>query len=315
MIKRLSTLKYYWRAARPSAHPMIAFPLLSGQALASVSSGSLSWRWFLVILLFGGVCQPMILYLNDYADEAVDRHSEPSWLAGGSRVIPDGQLTGGDLLSASFFLMALLMALSVCCIYFERPWMPLLAGLCIIAAWTYSLAPLKSAYRGHGEFHQALSCGVLLPVIGFYLQTGMLVEDFPWTMLLPLCAIFFAGNIVTALPDVPADQLHAKQSYPVRHGVGRAGRDIIVLLMGAYVAAIVLGAPQVWLPTMLLAAAPAIILLVPLFQLVFGSEAAMATRAGIRRFTVFASLSQAWMLAAWTAILFWQGCFLNPVQT
>jgi hypothetical protein len=41
----------------------------------------------------------------------------------------------------------------------------------LIVLWTYRFPPLSLDYRG-GEFLQALGLGLLLPLIGYYAQTG-----------------------------------------------------------------------------------------------------------------------------------------------
>ncbi|MGB1582129.1 MAG: prenyltransferase, partial [Nevskiales bacterium] len=200
---------------------MIAIPLLFGQALALVAGESFNWQWFALIHVFGLLCQIYILYLNDYADEALDRINQSYWLSGGSRVIPEGHLTGQQLYAASFIALGGLLVLSAVGYTLGRGWMPALTGLALVLGWSYSLAPIKASYRGYGELHQAFSCAVFLPVMGFYLQVGSLVA-FPWALLLPLVLIFFAANIITALADATSDKLGGKQTYPVRHGDARA---------------------------------------------------------------------------------------------
>lgn len=306
-MKPFSGLRYWWQAARPAAHGMIAVPLLWGQALASINGHALAWHWFALLLLFGMACQVHILYLNDYADEAVDRLNTTYWLSGGSRVIPEGHLDGPQLLAGSFFALAIVVILSLISTAMGRPWMLLLGALSLIASWSYSLGPLRLSYRGHGELHQAISCGILLPLTAFYMQTGTLAH-FPWPALAPMFLLFFAGNIITALPDRPSDEQGGKRSYPVRHGARRARRDAAILLALAYLLVPVVSAPWLsfWL-TASLVSAPAILIL--LYSRAGNNPASShgTNSTPERNFVLLATSSQVWMVMAWTLLLFAQG--------
>lgn len=301
-------LAQFVRAARPLAHGMIALPLLWGQAMALVLTGRFDWSAFFAIHLFGLFCQIYILYLNDYADEAVDREAEGTWLSGGSRVIPDGGLSGSQLFSAALFALAgMILVSAFCAAWLQRPWMLALCVLAAAAGWTYSLAPLKSSYRGTGAMHQALSCGVLLPLIAFYLQSGSLTL-IPWALLIPLCLIFYAGSLVTALPDVAADRRGGKLSFPVRHGESRTLRLVAFTLSLAYLSAMVLSHHWVSYQWMgVLVTGPALALLLLIGPTIWNPTHVMNNRPGLLRFAAITSASQVWMLTAWTSILFWHG--------
>ena len=308
-----TTLRSFVRAARPLAHGMIALPLLWGQVVALLVSGRFEWSAFVAIHLFGVFCQIYILYLNDYADEAVDRKTSGTWLSGGSRVIPEGGLSGAQLFQAAFVALAGIVLLSLfCAAYLDRPWMLPLCALAAVAGWTYSLAPLKSSYRGTGEIHQALSCGVLLPLIAFYLQYGSLAP-FPWPLLIPVYVIFYAGNLVTALPDVDADRRGGKLSFPVRHGEPRTVRLIGFLLLLAYLSAIALS--RDWVSPfcmVVLVSGPALVLLALVAPTIRDPTRVTESMAGRLRFASITTASQAWMLTAWTCVLLWHGLQPQP---
>ncbi len=289
------------RAARPAAHGMIALPLLFGQAIALRVSGQFHPEWFLVIHLFGLLLQVYVLYLNDYADEALDRTNRTYWLSGGSRVIPDGQLTGRQLYRAAFLPLFAMLGLSLAGLAGERPGFPGLVALALLLGWSYSLPPLRSAYRGLGELHQALACGILLPLGGYYLQTGSLAL-FPWPFLLPVALLFYAMNIVTALPDAPSDRAGGKLTYPVRNGAREARRNAVLFLAISYIVAGYVS--RSWLPVPLmagLACLPALLMLLALCR------REREAGAGLRWFVLVTTASPAWLLTAWTALMFWRG--------
>ncbi len=297
-----------WRAwmtaARPAAHPMIALPLLLGQALAWLITEQFSWYWLFICQLFGVLIQMYSLYLNDYADEAVDRLNQTYWLSGGSRVIPDGQLQGQQLYRAAVVCAGLTVLLSALTYGSGRNWMPALTGLAIFLGWSYSMPPLQASYRGSGELHQAFSCGVTLPVIGFYLQSGNL-GAVPWLALTPLALVFFASNIVTALPDIPADTQGGKRSYPVRHGAASARTHALLLSVTAVLLLFPINSMLLtwsWLVWLVVGPALALLGIAGLAQPF--READTVDPGALKRYMSLTMGSHAWLLLTWTILLF-----------
>lgn len=303
----VTTIQPWVQAARPAAHGMIALPLLWGQALALLANGDFQWSWFLVVQFFGLLCQVYILYLNDYADEAVDRLNDSYWLSGGSRVVPDGQLTGQQLYRASFIALLAMLVLALVSALYHRPWMLALTLIAAFGAASYSLKPIQTSYRGYGELHQALSCGVLLPVIGFYMQSGSLAE-FPWALLICTFLIFYAGNIITALADTPSDSAGGKRTYPVRHGEKKARKHALILLSIAYTTALlIISNKSLSAGAALFICAPAIAALLYIVQTQLWQQANINNPALCRRFIALTTASQAWIMTTWTVALFLYG--------
>lgn len=283
---------------------MIALPLLFGQALALQTHSQFHWQWFLAVHLFGALLQIYILYLNDYADETLDRLNNDYWMSGGSRVIPDGLLTGQQLYHGAMIALVLVLMLGLSSAAFGRGWMSVLTLVALVLGWSYSLPPLKASYRGYGELHQALSCGLVLPVVGYYLQTGE-VETFPWLFLLPVCLIFFASNVVTALPDQASDSAGGKLTWPVRYGSQAAMRHVVVLSAIAALLIVVVYqfvTAEVWVSVLIVL--PGLLLLVPVGLLQWDSTG-VSEKNGLKVFVLLSTMSHAWMLSVWTLILFW----------
>ena len=241
---------------------MIFIPLAIGQAHALHTYGAFSWAAFAGALLFGVLYQVYLLYTNDHADEAIDRTNEQHWLSGGSRVLPEGKLNGDQLLAgARLALAALVSTLTMLLAVFkERPWMPVALLLAVALCWGYNRPPLQLSYRGHGEVLQGLGCGVLLPLIGYYLQQGSLAA-FSWLALIPLYLVFHAGNIVTALPDYASDKAGNKKTFPVRHGERPARLTAVASLLVAY-ASFVAVSPQLAPVYLGVVVAPPILILI-----------------------------------------------------
>ncbi|MEM6991311.1 MAG: prenyltransferase [Myxococcota bacterium] len=211
------------QAARPLAHVNIAVPLLFGEMLAYHATGRLDVAMLVAAHLFGVLDQLYIVFANDVADEAGDRANEThNAFSGGSRVLPEGKITRRALATAAVVAALSMVALSIGLATFAaRPAMLGGCALALLLLWAYSYAPLRLSYRGHGELTQGIGVGIVLPLVGWYLQVGA-VDYLPWRALLPGALLAFASNISTALPDFPSDEAVGKRTWPVRFGQSRA---------------------------------------------------------------------------------------------
>jgi 1,4-dihydroxy-2-naphthoate octaprenyltransferase len=294
------------RAARPLAHANIAPPLVLGQALAYAQGHAIDPGLLALVHTFGAIDHLAIVFTNDVADREGDAlNTAPTPFSGGSRVLQEGALTERQLRRAAWFMAFSLFAISLGgAFFFERPWLPLfaLAALALLAA--YSLPPLRLSYRGHGELCQGLGVGLVLPLLGFYAQAGSLA-DAPWPVFAPLVLMGFTSNILTALPDVPADRLARKATWPVRRGERTARRDALLLSGVALVLAASLSPP---LPLAGIAAA-----FVPPALLIAGAardldRADAARRRDCLRFVLLAASSLTLAQVGWSLALFFAGC-------
>lgn len=219
------------RAARPLAHANIAPPLLLGQALAVAAGAPFEPRLAVVAFGFGVLDHLFIVFANDYADRDADAlGGPPTIFSGGSRVIQRGLLSAGQLRAAALVAGGALLSFScVAGLALDRPWLPALAIAALVLLFAYSFPPLRLSYRGLGELAQGAGVGLVLPLVGYYVQTGDLAGA-PWAAFAPLVLLAFVSNIITALPDVAGDRAAGKRSWPVRRGEARARRDVLVLL-------------------------------------------------------------------------------------
>lgn len=258
----MSTLGPWIQAARPLAQANLAIPLLYGEALAYARHGAFSPAILVALLGYGLALQLFIVASNDLADEAGDRQNRTqSRFSGGSRVLPEGKLRREDLrgLAAAGLIAACGVALYLT-LEHGRTWMLAAPAAGALLVWAYSWPPIRAAYRGHGELLQGIGVGAVLPLTAIYAQSGE-ISMAVLPALLPAMLLGVVGNLVTSLPDAPADAAVDKRSYAVLHGQWRTRRHAIELtLVAALLANMVL--PELSLPLDLLLAAPAVALLV-----------------------------------------------------
>ncbi|MCB9591290.1 MAG: prenyltransferase [Sandaracinaceae bacterium] len=219
------------RAARPLAHANIAPPILLGQAFGFASTGTFDPILASVAFGFGVLDHLTIVFANDYADRESDALAdERTIFSGGSRVIPDGLIEPRHLKLAAIGAAAtLVIGSAVAGFLLGRDLLPAFAAAALALLYAYSYEPFRLSYRGYGEIVQGLGVGLVLPLLGWYAQTGDVTRA-PYDAFAPLVMLAFASNILTALPDHAGDARAAKRSWPVRRGEARARRDALVLV-------------------------------------------------------------------------------------
>lgn len=218
------------QASRLPSQSYIALPLLLGQALAAHQGARWDWEVFAVVQLFGLFDQLYIVYANDYADRLTDAHNQ-TWtiFSGGSRVLAQGKLRPSALRRAAALMAGLSMLCGLTLALGRGLWAaPLLTGAGLLLLWMYSYAPVRLSYRGGGELLQMLGVGLVLPLLGFYAQSGGL-EGFSWPLLATVLPLQLMCAMCTALPDEPSDRASCKRTTTVWMGPGPARLTILLL--------------------------------------------------------------------------------------
>lgn len=285
---------------------MILLPMLLGQGLAMATGTPFSWRLCGFAVSFAVLFQIYLLYTNDAADAQIDRSNNQHWLSGGSRVIPEGKLVRRQLQRGALVTLVLLSVLCISMALFgDRPWMlgALLASVTLSSS--YHHRPLRLSYRGYGEVAQGLGCGVLLPIIGYYLQRGDLI-DYPWLSLLMLYGLFHAAHVITALPDYASDRIGGKRTLPVRRGQKTARVTAVVLLATVYSTSWLFQPSLEW-QAFALMSGPSLLILVGVLISGLLYDAGVSNFPKCRRFVTWLTISQAWFLIAWAASVFLGG--------
>jgi 1,4-dihydroxy-2-naphthoate octaprenyltransferase len=118
--------------------------------------------------------------------------------------------------------------------------------------------------------------------------------------------IFYAGNIITALPDYPADLAGNKRTYPIRLGQRRSRGHILALLFFAFIL-ISWVTPNLTNPVPLfaLAQAPSLLILLIVKRKGWFERGDIKNTDECRKFVLWTTLSQVWLLLAWITSLFW----------
>jgi len=226
-------LNAWIQASRLPSQGYIFFPLLLGQALGASRTGTLDWPMAVLVVLFGLAIQLYIVYANDVADAALDRLNVTfTPFSGGSRVLAEGKLTGFELKIGVAVTVALNGLIALVLWNAGFAFAPVLILIALVLLWLYSFPPVRLSYRGGGEFLQMIGVGLVLPVFGFYLQTGTLAA-FPVRYLAVLLPLQLACAFSTTLPDEPSDRIGGKKTIAVIFGGQHAKRVVAGLHIAA----------------------------------------------------------------------------------
>jgi 1,4-dihydroxy-2-naphthoate octaprenyltransferase len=219
-----------------------------GSALAVVNGANIDWHRYAWGQATITAAQWMTHYANDYFDLEADRaNSTPTRWSGGSRVLVSGAIAPRAALAASLVLgAAALIAAGVLSARSGSPrWVLPLSLLIIALSWCYSAPPVRLLRRGLGEVTTALVVTLLTPLLGFYVQSGVL-RPLLFLACFPLCCLQFSMLLTIELPDAAGDAAQGKQTLVVRRGARFAARcaaGILVVAFGSLPILFLLGLP------------------------------------------------------------------------
>lgn len=196
---------------------------------------------FLVTILGVGALHLAANLLNDYYDA---RGSDPinvrlTPFSGGSRVIQDGELRAGVIMSMSIFFFTIALASATWLTYAGRPLVFLIGFVGLLAGWSYSAPPLQFMSRGWGEVVIFLVFGPLITLGAHYVMSGSLsfkafAIGFPHGFLI-------TGVIwINQFPDIEADSKAGKRNLVVRLGPGISRVLYCLIMIFSFISVILL---------------------------------------------------------------------------
>ena len=226
----MEKIKAWLKASRLPSQSYIFIPILFGQAWYVFQGNKLDWSILALMTCFGLFDQLYIVYANDYADMETDRRNTTyNIFSGGSRVLVDGDLNPEQLKKAAINMAGLCIICGIMLtVFFQRG---LAVPIIIVALgllWLYSYPPARISYRGAGEILQMLGVGLVLPVFGYYAQSGS-IHGFPFGLLPVILPTQLACAMATSLPDEPSDRLSGKQTSTVLLGAKTTKYSILFL--------------------------------------------------------------------------------------
>lgn len=209
-----------------------------GALVARYEGAVIRWPIYWLGQLVVTSIQLMTHYVNEYWDIDTDRlNHNRTFFSGGSGVLVDSAapLNQQTALFAAFMALgvgvATLITLSGLFQTGLRPW--IIFGLAVTGAWFYSSPPLALVNTGFGELVSALIVSILVPALGYLLQTERLSFELVATTL-PLALINWVMVTTFEFPDYTADAAVGKRTILVRLGHLHTHSLIAVIILIAY---------------------------------------------------------------------------------
>jgi putative NADPH-quinone reductase/1,4-dihydroxy-2-naphthoate octaprenyltransferase len=169
---------------------------------------------------------------NDYFDYGSDQQNKFfSPFTGGSRVIVDRLLSFKQVrrgISISLILSVVVLGILLKNVEGSVRMTLLTCSTLFILALGYTVPPLKLSYRGLGELTVGLTHSFAVIVCGYFFQGGMIGDNFPWLLALPLFLAVLPSITLSGIPDYEADKAISKKTLAVR--IGRKGAAALAIL-------------------------------------------------------------------------------------
>lgn len=227
----------YARMSRPSQLLAVALVYAWGALVAAVLMfDGLNWTSLLTGLGPLLLISASIHYANEYADHETDALTVRTPFSGGSGALADYGARPVQALKAAW--VTLVLGSFIAGLLAWSGALPLLTILLLAlgaaGGWMYSLRPLALAWRGWGELDNAFLGGVLLPVFGFAVQSGVL--DLRIILLaLPFGIHVFVNLLATTWADRRADGLVGKYTLATRWTTSQLRLLYFLVIFAAYV--------------------------------------------------------------------------------
>lgn len=205
------------RMARPAQVLLIAFVYLFGAVIGWATGLPIDAVSYWIGLLVLIPVSMSVHYANEYADFETDAQTSRTPFSGGSGALHELGLSRQVALTAAWVSLVIGVGLVLLGLW-SGTLHPAALGVLsvgVFLGWMYSLPPLTLAWRGWGEFVNALLGAVLLPLYGFAVQAGRL--DLRLELVcLPFAALAFNNLLATTWADRRADAAVGKYTLATR---------------------------------------------------------------------------------------------------
>jgi 1,4-dihydroxy-2-naphthoate octaprenyltransferase len=217
--------------ARPRTLPAAIAPVVVATALVGAD-----FNWFRAALALKVAVwlQIGVNFANDYSDGVKGTDADR---VGPIRLVASGMASASSVKSAAFFSFGVASIAGVWLALLASPWLILIGGISIAAAWGYTGGKNPYGYRGLGELSVFLFFGVVATMGTYYAQTEK-ITLLSFIISIPMGALSCAILAINNLRDRPKDALVGKLTVAVRIGDRNARIMYVALLALAHLAAI-----------------------------------------------------------------------------
>ncbi|MFM8320260.1 MAG: prenyltransferase, partial [Chloroflexota bacterium] len=230
----MEKLRLFIKLTRPLflLGPAIGYAM--GVGIAYYLGFEINWQAYLLGQAWVTLMQLSTQYLNEYFNAPADLlNDNRTYLSGGSGAIGPGKLTRRTAQAAALTCLAFLASLTVLIIsrLDPAPAVYLVLGLGFLGGFFYSTPPLRLEASGYGELTASVLVTLLVPMLGYILQTGEMHRLVAMAAF-PSFAAHLAMLLALELPDYTNDIKYEKHNLMVRLGwqVGMQLHNVLILV-------------------------------------------------------------------------------------
>ncbi len=250
----MATAQQWLSAARPRTLPAAIAPVLVGTG-AGIALGGFSWLRGGLALVVSLALQVGVNYSNDYSDGIRGTDADR---VGPLRLVGSGLAAPRTVKLAAFGCFAVAGAAGLVLAVLTTWWLIPVGVAAVAAAWFYTGGPKPYGYAGFGEIFVFVFFGLVAVLGTTYVQAGRLSLTAVIGAIgigLLACALLMANN----LRDVHTDVAAGKRTLAVLLGEPLSRRVFVLMIAGAFVAAVSIAFTAPWCLLALLAVPLAVV--------------------------------------------------------
>lgn len=243
--------RVWWKLTRPHTLTAAFVPVLLGTALA-LPLTNIHVGLFIAMLVASLLIQAATNMFNEYYDYVRGLDNEHSVGIGGA-IVREGIKPGTIMrIALSLYGISILLGVYIC---MNSSWWLALVGLVAMAVgYLYTGGPIPIAYTPFGELFAGFFMGMLIILIAFFIQTGLITLT---SVLVSVPFILLVGAILLAnnIRDLDGDKEFGRRTLAILLGREKAVILLASMFTISYIwvlTLIVLGYGSVWMAMVLL---------------------------------------------------------------
>lgn len=214
--QQYSTVRKYWQLMRPHTLTAAVIPVLVGTATAKLfllgSEEHLKLTLFLGMLLACLLIQAATNMFNEYYDFKKGLDDPTSVGIGGAIVNKDMTPQKVLNLAIAFYIVAALIGIFLA--IQSSLWILPVGLVCMAVGYLYTGGPFPISWTPLGEIFSGLFMGMIIILISFYIQTGVLDGYAVW-MSIPIVITIGLINMANNIRDRVKDKAKGRKTLPI----------------------------------------------------------------------------------------------------
>ncbi|PTH17468.1 1,4-dihydroxy-2-naphthoate polyprenyltransferase [Staphylococcus auricularis] len=227
--QQYSTVRKYWQLMRPHTLTAAVIPVLVGTATAKLfllgSEEHLKLTLFLGMLLACLLIQAATNMFNEYYDFKKGLDDPTSVGIGGAIVNKDMTPQKVLNLAIAFYIIAALIGIFLA--IQSSLWILPVGLVCMAVGYLYTGGPFPISWTPLGEIFSGLFMGMIIILISFYIQTGVLDGYAVW-MSIPIVITIGLINMANNIRDRVKDKAKGRKTLPIL-----LGKRLSIIVMAA----------------------------------------------------------------------------------